>query len=97
MCLLTYITSFGDEIGLGRKAPFLLTIIATFELLGKVVMSVISDQGWLQRRYIYMLTCTTSAVSILCEYKHYKFSKHLVGGPSIVNVGPLMTEIFNRR
>lgn len=67
MCLLTYIPSFGVEIGVGRKAPYLLTIIATFELLGKVVMSVITDQGWLQRRYTYMLVTTTSAVSVLCE------------------------------
>lgn len=67
LCLLTYIPSFGVEVGLGRKAPYMLTIIATFELLGKVVMSVISDQGWLQRRYIYMLSSFTSAVTVFCE------------------------------
>lgn len=59
--------SFGIEIGLGGKAPYMLTIIATFELLGKVVMSVIADQGWLQRRYAYMLVTISAAVSIYCE------------------------------
>lgn len=66
MCLMTYIPSFGSEMGLGGKAPYMLTIIATFELLGKVVMSVIADQGWLQRRYTYMLATASSAVAILC-------------------------------
>lgn len=65
-CLLTYLPSYGHEVGIGRKAPYLLTIIATFELLGKVIMSVISDQGWLQRRYIYMLASFSTTVAISC-------------------------------
>lgn len=67
MCMLTYIPAFGNEIGVGRKAPYLLTIIAISELLGKVLMSVVTDQRWIQRRHAYMLVCVTSSITVLCE------------------------------
>ena len=70
MSVMTYLPSFGNEVGVGRRSPYLLTIIATFELLGKVVMSVISDQGWLQRRYIHIVACITAGLSIVCELRY---------------------------
>ncbi|XP_063862893.1 uncharacterized protein LOC135102089 [Scylla paramamosain] len=63
--VLTYLPSYGNEMGVGRRSAYLLTIVATFELLGKVIMSVVSDQGWVQRRYIHILSSISAGLSVL--------------------------------
>lgn len=71
--MMTYLPSYGTEIGVGRRSPYLLTIIATFELLGKVTMSVVSDQGWIQRRYLQILFCITAGLSVLLSTLAWEF------------------------
>ncbi|KAK4292101.1 hypothetical protein Pmani_035113 [Petrolisthes manimaculis] len=53
----------GSRLGAGEKAPYLLTLLSLFEMLAKLVVSVVSDQGWLERRYIYMAGAVSSAVA----------------------------------
>ncbi|XP_071547490.1 monocarboxylate transporter 9-like isoform X2 [Panulirus ornatus] len=64
-CFITYIPSIGYEIGVAEQAPYLLSIIAIFELLAKVVMSFISDRGWLERRYYMIIGAVNASLSTL--------------------------------
>lgn len=65
---VTYLPSVGYEVGVGRQAPYLLSIIAIFELLAKVVMSFISDRGWIQRRYFIIIAAVNASLSTLSKY-----------------------------
>lgn len=58
----------GLEVGVGQRAPFLLTLIAIFELFGKLLMAFFSDRGLIQRRYILIIAALNSSLAIFSEF-----------------------------
>ncbi|KAK7077008.1 hypothetical protein SK128_015739 [Halocaridina rubra] len=67
ICFITYLPAIAKEKDIGKLAPLLLTCIAVFELLAKIIMSVISDCGWMPRRYFYIIGSFLASIAIICK------------------------------
>ncbi|XP_064109166.1 uncharacterized protein LOC135217312 isoform X2 [Macrobrachium nipponense] len=64
-CYITYLPAVASNISEGNSAPYLLTCVAFSELLGRILMSVISDRGWIPRRYYCMVASFSAGIAVL--------------------------------
>lgn len=64
-CYITYLPAIASDISEGEDAPYLLTCVGFCELLGRILMSVISDRGWIPRRYYCVISSFSAGVAIL--------------------------------
>ncbi|KAK7023409.1 hypothetical protein SK128_005072, partial [Halocaridina rubra] len=65
VCYITYLPAFADEVSEGKNGTYLLTCLALCELLGKLFLSVISDRGFIPRRYYCIMASFGAGAAVL--------------------------------
>lgn len=65
MCFVTYLPSISQALGLKKDTPYFMMYIAVFELIAKIITSIISDRCFMPRRYFIIFAAIGAFISSL--------------------------------
>ncbi|XP_068202577.1 monocarboxylate transporter 7-like [Palaemon carinicauda] len=66
MCFMTYLPSISLEFGLHKDTPYLIMCVTIFELIAKIITSIISHRHFIPRRYFLIFAAIGGSISTFC-------------------------------